>query len=428
MPTLWDIQQLRPLEQIGRRRNVAFKVRGGTALRAVLAHKREPSIQTLDLFDLTPFTADVDLTHSGEATLTPSLVDEILSEVPNGECFRWDLQSAEDIQAAAGDRLYTNVLPARLIELSGVAPEVIDPANGLRDVYQASYRYFRDPRYRQSGLFRSGRNLEAFSALLYLQTLGEADIVGDEQIRQPGWRDVKEVFQTADGEIHQHLQEYPYLRSRLRRLLVNAAAPYAREDFVRTATQSGLAEFIRSVAESARIPYPLRAILEEPTAADASFCESDRIKGDTYRLEAWPGGWGFADDTLDLPRLDSSIHVVAVSPPLLLNAGDATASYGSDTEQVVPPTGQEFVHLELPEYFDFAYYSDISETDLSAFLMVSDGEWRSYPLPSVVHRRRFRGGTKERATIRMNCLGLLEEASRFGIVNARIVLVAWRAA
>ena len=428
MPTLWDIRQLRALEQIGRRRNVAFKVRGGTALRAVLAHRREPSTQTLDLFDLTPFTADVDLTHSGAAKLTPSLLNEILSEVPNGECFRWDLQSVEDVQAAAGDRLYTNVLPARLIELTGAAPEVLDPANGLRDVYQESYRYFRDPRYRQSGLFRSGRNLEAFSALLYLQTLGEADIVGDKQEQQPGWRDVKEVFQTVDGELHQHLQEYPYLRSRLRRLLVNAAAAYAREDFVRTATQSGLADFVSRVAESARIPLPLLAILEEPTAAAASFCESDRIKGDTYRLEASSGSWDSPDATLELPRLDASHYVVAVSPPLVLNSGDTTM-YGSDTDQVVPPTGQEFVHLELPEHFNFANYSDISENDLSAFLMVKSAvEWQSYPLPSIVHRRRFKEGTKERATIRMNCLGLLEEASRFGISDARIILVAWRPA
>ena len=66
MVSLWDIEALRPLERVGRRHSVSFILRGGAAFRAALAMAPATPARSVDLFDLTPFTADVDLLHSGD--------------------------------------------------------------------------------------------------------------------------------------------------------------------------------------------------------------------------------------------------------------------------------------------------------------------------------------------------------------------------
>ena len=102
-----------------------------------------------------------------------------------------------------------------MVELTGAIPDGWrDPAGGLRDIAARRFRYARSPLFRQSQLHRAGRDIEAFSALLYLQPLAEASIPADAQAAQPGWVEVSAVF--ADGlsdvSLVPMLQQHAYLR------------------------------------------------------------------------------------------------------------------------------------------------------------------------------------------------------------------------
>lgn len=436
MPTLWDIEQLRSLEQIGLDKNISFVVRGGVAFRLALASTSESTRSALyDLFQLTPFTADVDLSHSGASALTTSLRNDILAVVPTAECFRWDLQSADELEESFSSEPRANLIPARMIEITGEVPEGLrDPARGLQDIRSRRFRYYRHPSFRRSRRYRDGRDLEVFSALLYLQTLAEAGIIADDQASQPGWSSAVEVFVEGmrDAELRLLLQEYPYLRSRLRRLLVNLAAAHPRRDsFVRMSIRSGLQLFVDAIADSV---WPNNSLIDffrgRHSPNGIAFCESDRVGGDVYRLEAMSSNWP-SPDIVPLPELGGLQQVVALSPPLRLGpAGPDTidASFGEKTEPSIP--FQEFVHFELPDFPDFNLlnYSEIPEEDMSAFLMIKhvDDQWTYHSPPCVVQTHRFNKSEMCRAAIRINCLGLLSIAAKQGAEEVRAVLVAWR--
>src|SRR5688572_20452609 len=107
MPTISDIDQLQSLEAIGREIGVSFTLHGGTVFRFVsrlilnndsipISPDGEAISKKVDLYDICPFTADIDLVHSGPAAKTRHVLDAILECVPGAECFRWEIRSADE--------------------------------------------------------------------------------------------------------------------------------------------------------------------------------------------------------------------------------------------------------------------------------------------------------------------------------------------
>src|SRR5690242_10552140 len=104
MPYISDIAQLGELSEIGRQFGVKFRLHGGVASRLVRRAIGRTVFEPFDLFDLTPFTADVDLLHSGTETQTPDILAAIFFTVPGADCFRWELRT-ESSQAIYGEAL-----------------------------------------------------------------------------------------------------------------------------------------------------------------------------------------------------------------------------------------------------------------------------------------------------------------------------------
>jgi hypothetical protein len=436
MPTIWDIEELRPLEAIGLRHRLSFTLRGGAAFRLALRLNSggELDDSPISLFELIRFTADVDLVHSGQPKTTGELLDAILSEVASAECFRWELRSESEDRIYQDQLARGNFVPARLMRVGeDPAMGLIDPANGRADIQTRKFRYHRNPLFRLSPLFLAGRDLEVFSALLYMQTLFEAGVTEPDRT-QPGWEAAEAVFHDASSnrEVRRLLEEHAYLRCRLRYLLVNAVAAHpSRAVFRRVAEAVGLRGFIAAVAGAGR-PVQLDQDLLRffTTNEKASFvlASSARLGGDTLRLPLTMNEWlpetslGTAAPS-PVPRLGPNQQLFLVSPEMELEPGTSASS------RAAPSGPQEFVYFELPFMPSAAAGAQpgtphqINGEDFSGFLTIlkADGkQWLPFALPNVVEQGSWSRGGENRIAVRINCLGLLEVSApvvaRFGLV------------
>lgn len=437
MFTIWNIEQLRPLEAIGRRHGITFTLRGGVAYRlTALLVRKPPTNGTVDLFDLVPFMSDIDLTHSGAREKTPILLDEIMREVPTAECFRWELHSEMEVRALSGGGVYSNLVPARMIEITGNVPNgLVDRAGGYDDIVRRNYRYYRDPRFRQSQRYRAGHDLDVFSALIFLQTLAQAGLSIEEYDKQRGWRNVEEVFSThrTDASLGRLIEEHSYLRSRLRHLLISTAASYPkRAAFLQVAEKSGLSDWMKTIvgpSRPLRIEEPLLSYLDhEKQGEHVTLVDSDRLIGDTYRLLSFHKEWTRAllSEQPDprLPKLGAGQTVLLISPELTVEPGESTnltSSLGLQPKQI---QAQEFVAFCLPE--GALVGAGLHDKDLSAFMLVSEeaGCWTPFSLPAVVQRVE-QSPNFTKISIRLNCLGLMAAAAAQNQVRVLFVLVAW---
>jgi hypothetical protein len=307
---LHDVVGLEPLERIAREHDVDIIARGGLARRLFTLAVREPDVTAPDLFDLLPFTADIDLTHTGAAELTSRIMRAIRQAVPMAECFRWELRSAAEAEEARAARAYGPRVPIHAVTL-GVLGGFDDPERARDDVDAGRHRYFRNPEYRNSARYRDGRDLEVFGALRYLRTVLEDDTISDDVVDV-----VRPTIQDAMSlDTLGRLQEWVSLRTRLHGLLksvtVEARTPYHRA----TVEAAGLRQFVDYIegVEPGREPSESNAdaapesspatpggVHHAPFHADLdllprrALTSSANIRGDLYRI---PPQIGFLSPT-----------------------------------------------------------------------------------------------------------------------------------
>jgi hypothetical protein len=261
MPTIYDIEQLRALANIADSLSVRFKLHGGVAFRFALEQVRAGQGELsskADLFDLAPFTADVDLLHSGPNLKTDQVRNAILLHVPHADCFRWEVRSEltqSDFTVASAHEAQ---IPARSLSLTAFGFE--DPLNGMDDINSRRFRFIRKPFYRElSPLYKKGRSLELFPALIYLQTLFEAHLSYAEWTDQPDIESASTVFEEAiANETRESLITSPYLRTRFAYLLVNCILSASPALFWERAAEVHLSDFVDSINDTPILPRELR--------------------------------------------------------------------------------------------------------------------------------------------------------------------------
>ena len=308
---LHDVAGLEALEQIAREHDVDIIARGGLARRLFVLSVREPELTGPDLFDLVPFTADIDLMHTGAPELTSRIMRAIRRAVPMAECFRWDLRSAAEAGDAREARAYGPLVPIHAVTL-GVRAGFDDPERARDDVDAGRHRYLRNPSYRNAPRYLEGRDLEVFGALRYLRTVLEDDTMSDEVVDV-----VRPTFQDAINlDTLGRLQDSVYLRTRLHRLLksvtVEARTAYQRAA-VGASGMRGFIDYIEGVepgretggpgggTASERSPSAPGGVHFAPFHADLdllprrALTSSANIRGDLYRI---PPQIGFTSPTL----------------------------------------------------------------------------------------------------------------------------------
>jgi hypothetical protein len=197
----------------------------------------------MDVFDLVPFASDVDLLHTGPPELTPILRRCLSSQIPFGECLRWQIRSLSENGMFWDSMKVNNIVPASTMTFSTDSGfGVRDRWNGAADYDSRQFRYIRNAYYPESPLYRAGKDLEVCSVLMYFRILFEAGIETGEIERQPGWTDARQVIDDtcAGTDALVACQENAKLRARLR-YLMGALRGAMRNDQAIWAEELGLA-------------------------------------------------------------------------------------------------------------------------------------------------------------------------------------------
>jgi hypothetical protein len=397
-----------------------------------------------------PFTSDIDLIHSGDASLTPLILESIFAYIPQAECFRWQLRSVAE-NAPFGEAMKVNgIIPVNLMTLSTNSQSGIkDPWNGLGDIRKNNYRYIRNGFYRYSPLFKNGRDLEFLSVLLYLRVLLEADIDIGKLKAQRGFLDTKRVIEDSQNkETVIALQESAYLRTRLLYLLKNLYTDaHSQESFNEILRRMGLSKLLNYFGKA--VPYLKKRLDEIRSSKRPVLVSSSWLGGDTFRFlhvtDEWQSGESAERifylmmrhnriikspyiETVEGRGVESSLGqgqmVILASPALSVNSGVSSKS------SLVYNHKHEFVHFAIPlqdtdtfpaTEYDSADFIECDASDLAVILGLAamrNGEITDrvlFPTLAVCHFSKWKGATGEeisRLFIRNNCWGILEKADQ----------------
>jgi hypothetical protein len=344
-----------------------------------------------------------------------AVLDTILSEVPAAECFRWELRTESEQRIIERTMGAVGAVPARTISLVDSANgQMIDPASGAFDIESKHFRFYFNPYYAHSESFRAGRDIPALSALLYLQTLFEAGLKGDQLLGQPGWGQAADAVRTCqDHEVLRQLEEHAYLRARFWYLALNAyAAAPTRADFQFAAESLGFKLLLKPESLPGSLLRPLQSLVQNSTGM--TFTSSAHLRGDAYRF----------DRTL-------SVAMDLAPPDIVLatnrQAALFTMSPNAMHRGIAPSAakasgGSEFLHLALPQGARSACAQIQDDARLSAIVQFGDFKesWVSVPLPCVVQRK---DPADDRLFLRVNLFGLPEAMLNAGKSMVRVCLL-----
>ena len=438
---LHDVAGLEALERIARNHDVDLVARGGLARRLYALAVRQPTAKP-DLFDLLPFTADIDLTHTGGPELTVTILRAIRREVPLAECFRWDVRPAEAAAESRLVRAYGPIVPLHAVTI-GVRTGFEDSMNARNDLLNKRHRYVRNPAYRDSPRFQAGQDLEVFGAMRYLRTIFEDDAVDLTDMR--ALDEVRATFtEAASQDTLGRLQESADLRGRMHDLLKSIAVAARTQDARGLLEILGVRAFVAFVdgerevvvppveppgvalAESADAPDSIvgrgaRFRSDLDPSAISAITASDRLRGDLCRLPAripfyWP--------TVPLPgrATNSPLHLVRdeafaapgirtlrVSPWIALTPGKSASSRAEDGEI------NEMIHFALiadgdPGNEPSPPDEDVGVTMLFRRGIAPDAILVASPLATCVSRpyERVEGSPTTVRSFRLACGTLIE--------------------
>jgi hypothetical protein len=194
--SLDDFPALAALADIAREFKVEIGVFGGAASRAAMYRCYQPRHE-IDLFDLAPFSSDLDLIHTGDATLTPGIRALIADRVPFATWCRWAVLNRDAARRARANRDASTIVPLRRIGFGVGDPSPLPP-QATNDLSDGMVTFERNPEFASSEFARANRDVEIFGLLLALNALADMrQISGRGELRDPdaarAWLDSREA-------------------------------------------------------------------------------------------------------------------------------------------------------------------------------------------------------------------------------------------
>jgi hypothetical protein len=343
--TLYDVPGFDGLREVTRQFHCELVAHGGFVRRIATWLRDRDSLPEPE--ELSSFSSDIDLIHTGRPANTEAISAAIIDSIPFGEAIRWQIRSVEESDIFDASMPFNGIIPANLMSLTTSTPW------GIRDQWHATdldianrkYRYIRNGFYTRSPLFRSGRDLEIFSALLYFKILVEDVPFNRDFGDQPGLNDAKQVVHSACSSLAAitSLQESAYLRARLIYLMKDLRSLQVRSDAWREQIPAfgldRLADYLND-DEMFGLGEQVSSLL----TTSGPIIISARLGGDQYRLPDSTAPWSFdfnpshqfkspeASAQLTAPlgiyqrSLGPGQTIVATSPRIPINPGVSSSS------------------------------------------------------------------------------------------------------
>jgi len=354
------LQELAPFQALGgiaKEFNVNFTLFGGTASRVAMHMAYLPG-QELDLFDLTPFSSDIDLWHSGSKDKTPDIKQAIRQQIPFASWCRWSIIDGEAGQRAAQNRALSTYVPLRSIvyRTDGTMRLSMD---ALADIEARRVSFSRNPNYTKSEFAREGRDVEIFGLLLALNALADMREIAGEGKLDTHHHYALHWLQSEDTVRQmQFVAGTPHLKTRLWQLLATNIARTVDTDI------SELLLGVVSVAQrsdaisgldSRDIEFLIRQgspLSVSKPAASGGFRVPELspvvLTGESAEVafERKLAELGFGDLPEDeRPRIDPAFEIVGFVPEITVRAESSANSDERQDTVYFSDADDEFLHL-----------------------------------------------------------------------------------
>jgi pimeloyl-ACP methyl ester carboxylesterase len=379
--------------------------------------------------ELASFSSDIDVIHSGKTEDTVAITSALIASIPFGESIRWQVKSSKENSVFEASLPFNGVIPVNLMSLSTFGTwGVKDEWHGTNDIETGKYRYLRNGFYSDSPLFKMGRDVELFSALLYFKALVE-DISfksRNELDAQPGLSEAKTVVHAScsSNALLMSLQESSYLRARLLYLLKDLRSrELVRSQWKEDVPLFGLDRLVEYLKDDAM--FGLGGQVSRLFEDGGSIVISARLGGDQYRLPHTTEGWriggssspNFKTKVATTPETSATAPSVVLSDDqfLLAESPSIPITSGKSTSSQIGDTIHEFFHMAIPIARRGSNGIPVSASDLSLLLEISPSsdDSRTPVLLSVpnVCSMEFEG-SEGMLYVRSNALGFLEYAKQ----------------
>lgn len=199
------LQNISPFGGLGivaRELDIPLTLMGGTASRAAIRLFMRPRMR-LDLFDLAPFSSDIDLDYDAPPERGAEVLASIQQHVPFASWFRWSLIDRERAAKAVAQREVSTIVPLRSIRFSTDRPPDISE-QALMDLHTGEVRFWRNPKF-DSGSADAAPDAEIFGLMMALNV--EVDVRAVERrapgldeaaalewLKSDGWRDLGRIL------------------------------------------------------------------------------------------------------------------------------------------------------------------------------------------------------------------------------------------
>ena len=201
MPLLQDLAPFAELGPIARELSVELTLYGGSASRAAMCLFYRPG-DRFDIFDLTPFSSDIDLAHTGDKSKTPEVRAAIFDGVPFASWCRWSIADAASYDEARRNTLQGVQVPLRQLRFSTnrkeAWPEVV-----LADLAARRVSWGRLPDFDKTSYAQQHSTLEIFGLFMALNVVADMEeIAGDAKLAEEAdslkWLSSDEALAEAD--------------------------------------------------------------------------------------------------------------------------------------------------------------------------------------------------------------------------------------
>lgn len=200
---LQKIGPFRGLGRVARELDIPLTLFGGVASRVALRLIRRPRMR-LNLFDLAPFSADIDLEYAAGPERGPEVLAAIQEYVPFASWFRWSLVDEVRAVEAAAQRQISTTVPLRSIRFTtNASPDI--SADAFNDLRTGRVSFQRNPKFNRGSSPQAHRDVELFGLMMALNA--EVDVMNvdrsapgiDEEtalrwLETDGWNDLIEIL------------------------------------------------------------------------------------------------------------------------------------------------------------------------------------------------------------------------------------------
>lgn len=169
---LQNLGPFRGLGKVARDLGIPLTLIGGTASRAAIRLFRRPGMR-LDLFDLAPFSSDIDLEFDAGPERGREVMAAIQTHVPFAGWFRWSLVDRDRAEKAAAQRDVSTIVPLRSIRFSTHrAPDISEEA--WSDLESGRVSFWRNRAFHTDRNPERGRDAELFGLMMAMNA--EVDV------------------------------------------------------------------------------------------------------------------------------------------------------------------------------------------------------------------------------------------------------------